>query len=440
MSLPNLKPSTSLANPLRILIVGAGVCGPALAYFLQSSDPRHSITIIERSSALRMAGQQIDIKAQGLPVLKKMGLMDTIKKHLVAETGLDMVDTTGKTVAHFGIVDAAKGTVGLTSEYEIMRGDLVQVLYEASLAQRAKAKELGKEGGLTYEFGKTVTDFKQDNDGVDIIFSDGLKKRYDLVVAADGQMSRTRRHAFGQVASDEAMRSLGVHAAYYSLPRVDGEGGLAKCYNAPGRKCIVTRTGDRPMTQVYLFNMNAADTERLKKMEKEPVEKQKEVWAEAFKDVGWQADRFLSGLNTCDDFYAHELAQVKMKPVYKGRVALLGDAGYCPTPFTGLGTTLSITGAYLLAGELARHGNDVPRALEAYDKVARPLIDECQHLPSALVGAFLPSSRLGVWMFRNTMWAFSTFKINEMMHRVFPEDTGKAGWKVPDYPELNLLS
>ncbi|KAF2813771.1 FAD/NAD(P)-binding domain-containing protein [Mytilinidion resinicola] len=440
MSLPALRPSSSLANPLNILVIGAGVAGPALAYFLQSADPRHTITIIERSPSLRMAGQQIDLKAEGLPVLRKMGLMDNIKKSLVAETGLAMVDPNGKPIAHFGIVDAAKGTVGLTSEYEIMRGDLVQVLYDASLAQGVKAKELGQAGGLTYEFGKTVMDFKQDNDGVDVTFSDGQEKRYDLVVGADGQTSRTRRQAFGQEASDEAFKSLGIHTAYYSVPRLEGEGGLANLYTAPGRRCILTRMGDRPMTQVYLFNMNATSTERLKKMNKEPIEKQKEVWAETFKDAGWQADRFVSGLDTCDDFYTHEIAQVKMKEVYKGRVALLGDAGYCPSPFTGLGTTLSIVGAYLLAGELARHGNDVPRALQAYDKVARPLIDECQHLPTGLVGMFLPSSRLGVWIFRNSMWALSTFKINEMMHRVFPEDTSKAGWKVPDYPELNLLS
>lgn len=426
--------------PLNVLILGAGICGPTFATLLHSSDHRHNITILERSSSLRMSGQQIDLKAQGIPIMKKMSLLDIIKSHCIVESGLELVDSNGQRLAYFGVNDSVKGDLAMavTSEYEIMRGDLVKLLYEASLNQRAKlAKHQKDEGGLTYRFGMTITDLAQSDDGVDVTFSDGKKRRYDIVVGADGQGSRTRGLTFGQEASDQAFKSLKIHAAFYSIPRVEGEGEIAKAYIAPGRRGMMTRTGDRPVTQVYLYSMT--NTERLKKSKNEPIEKQKGLWAETFTGAGWQSNRFLSELNKCDDFYACEIAQVKTKSLYKGRVALLGDAGYSPSVVTGMGTTASLIGSYVLAGELARQGNDVGAALKAYERVVRPYILECQKIPSGL-GIFWPSSRLGVWILRNTLWAISALKIDQVIQQVLPKSKNTGGWTVPEYPELNLKS
>ncbi|KAI1384844.1 FAD/NAD(P)-binding domain-containing protein [Hypoxylon trugodes] len=417
--------------PLNVLIVGAGVAGPALAIFLQGSNPSYNITVLERAPSLRTAGQQIDFKNQAVDVMKKMGILEAVKSLCVHEIGSEIVDSNGKGVASFGITPAGQQGRGLTSEYEIMRGDLVNLLYETSLKQNEKVKQLGKEGGLVYEFGKSLEDLAQDDNGVDVTFSDGQKRRYDIVVAADGYGSRTRRLAFGQEANDEAFKSTGVHAAYYSIPRIEGEGGVAKIYNAHGRRLIVLRPSDRPVTQVLLFTM--AEEEKLKKCYKESVEKQKEAFAEIFKDAGWQSDRLLKGLKTCTDLYVNELAQIKMKQLHTGRVVLLGDAGYCPTPFTGMGTLGCFVGAYVLAGELARHGNNVSKAFSAYNETIKTPVEELQKLPS-LLGVFLPSSRVGVWILRNLMWAASKFE--PLIPRSQGEDPKR--WKLPEYPELNL--
>ncbi|KAI1213541.1 FAD/NAD(P)-binding domain-containing protein [Annulohypoxylon truncatum] len=426
---------SSVGMPLNVLIVGAGVAGPALAILLQKSDPNNKITVVERSPSLRVAGQQIDLKAQGVEILRKMGLLDTMKSHCVNETGVEILDSNGKQQAFFGINPSGQRRLTLTAEYEIMRGDAVKVLYEASLKQNAGLKEeRGKEGELTYEFDKTITDLTQHGDGVDVTFSDGQKKRFDLVVAADGQGSRTRRLAFGQEVSDAAFKPLGVHAAYYSIPRSEGEGELARAYSAPGRRLVVTRTSGRPMTQVLLFTMG--DGEKLRKSYKESVEKQKEAFAETYRGAGWEVDRLLSGMATCTDFYAHEVGQVRMDRWYKGRVALLGDAGYCPSPFTGMGTTGCLIGAYVLAGELARRNNDVPQALKAYEEIARPPINECQALPTESLGTFFPSSRLGIWVLRKFLWVVS--KVEPITYK--PQTEENQGWKVPEYPELNLKS
>lgn len=370
-----------------------------------------------------------------------MGLLDTVKARGVAETGMDVVDGNGKSVAHFGVNNATTGErVALTNEYEIMRGDLVSVFYEESLKQRASyEKEGGKEGGLRYEFGKTITELTKGDDGVDVTFSDGQKSRFDLVVGADGQHSRTRRLAFGQEGGDQVFKPLGVHTAYYTIPRVEGEGGLAKIYMATGSRAVMTRNGDRPMTQVYFFVTKESD--RLKKTHKEPIEKQKEVWADIFKDAGWQSDRFVSGLNVCNDFYAHEVAQVKIKKLYSGRVVLLGDAGYCPTPFTGMGTTASLIGAYVLAGELAKHGNDVGMGLKAYEDTMWRPIEECQRLSMGSQISF-PSSQLGVWLARTAFRAVSSLRIDRIMKvvRAFLPEGKHDEWKIPEYPELNLVS
>ncbi|XXG96151.1 hypothetical protein Hte_002430 [Hypoxylon texense] len=421
--------------PLNVLIVGAGVCGPALAMLLQGSNPSHNITVVERFPSLREAGQQIDVKNQGVDVLRKMSLLDTVKAHCVNETGLEIVDSNGKPLAQFGINPAGERRITLTSEYEIMRGDLVNVLYKASLEQYEKlTRTLRKGGGLDYQFGKAITELSQDDDGVDVTFSDGQQKRYDLVVAADGQSSKTRRLAFGQGVSDAAWKSLGVQAAYFSIPRIEGEGGLARSFNALGRRLIITRTSDRPVTQVLWFTMG--DGEKLKKSYKESIEKQKEAFADAFSNAGWQDDRFMSGVKSSDDFYAHEIGQIKMKQLSKGRVVLLGDAGYCPSPFTGMGATGCLVGAYVLAGELARHGNDVAGALKSYEDVVRPPIAECQQLPGFNLGAFFPSSRLGIWILRNVMWAVS--KVDFAFGWLQSDNVGR--WVLPEYPELNLSS
>jgi 2-polyprenyl-6-methoxyphenol hydroxylase-like FAD-dependent oxidoreductase len=424
--------------PLNVLVVGAGVCGPAFASLLQGSDARHNITVVERSSSLRVAGQQIDLKAQGTPIVKKMGLLDDVKRYCVAETGLEIVDPKGKAVASFGVNSSAG--FGLTVEIEIMRGDLVRVLHDASLKQRAKiAAEGGREGGLKYEFGKTVKELSQDSgDGVDVTFSDGEHRRFDLVVAADGQGSRTRRLAFGDEANSEAIKSLGIHVAYYSIPRGDGDGGLAKAFFAPGSRAVMLRNGDRPQTQVYLYT--SRNPERLKTLYKEPVAAQKAYFADTFRDAGWESERLVAGMAATDDFYAHELAQIKMqRGLVEGRVVLVGDAGYCPTPFTGMGTTAALIGAWVLAGELARRPNDVGAALQAYNDVMRAPVDECQVLPASMTKG-LPSSSFGVWLIRTSLWAMSTFKIEQLLHKIWPEREGpkKGSWPVPEYPELKL--
>ena len=440
----NFSQGLKATRPLNILIVGAGVCGPAFATLLQRSHAQYNITIVEQAPSLRLGGQQLDLKVHGYPIVKKMGLLEAVKSRCVGETGAEMVNSKGDVIAQFGVNDAeADGSTFLTQEYEIMRGDLVEVFYEASIAQRAKLDGAGKQGGLAYEFGKTITELTQDGEngenGVGVTFSDGQKKRYDLVVGADGQGSRTRRLLLGQQASDEAFHSLDIHAAFYSIPRQEGEGSVAKLYLGTGGRGLVTRTGDNlSVTQVYLFAMGKEHSQMLKQASKESPETRKRLWMDLFRDAGWQSERLTKGAATTDDFHAWELAQIRLKQLYSGRVALLGDAGYCPTVFTGMGTTASLVGSWVLAGELARHGDDISGALRAYDEVMRSPIDDWQQMLATVSNVRVPSSRLGVWLLDNAIWAFSSLGSKLGLGRLSPRGPREkeGAWRLPEYPEL----
>lgn len=423
---------------LNVLIVGAGVCGPAFAMLLQRSNPKHKITILERSPTLRMGGQQIDLKNQAPHILRQMGLLDELKSKCVDETGLEMVDSKDKTIAQFGVAPAGQRRLTLTSEHEIMRGDMVQVLYDASIKQNQtfKSKSGDSDAGLRYVFDQTIIALDQhENDDVDVTFSNGETKRYDLVVGADGQWSHTRRLAFGKETSRAAFKSLGIHAAYFSLPKTENETTLAKAHLAPGRRMVVTRTSGRPVTGALLFTMQKS--EKLSGCYKESIDKQKEAFAEAFRDIDWQADRLTRGLKSSSDFYAHELGQIKIKELSTGRVVLLGDSGYCPSPFTGLGTNLCLVGSYILAGELARHGsNNVSAALRSYGERMQPFIDECQNISPRTLSLFFPSSRLGIWVIHYLAWAVA--RLSQRFWQGQEELTDHHAERLPKYPELNL--
>lgn len=307
---------------------------------------------------------------------------------------------------------------------------MIQVLhgaYQYSQGHGANSEPGSNGKGVTYVFNQTITSLDQRTEGVNVTFADGSNKDYDLVVAADGQGSRTRQLAFGQEVSDASFKSLGIHSAYFSIPRIKGEGSRAKGHLAPGRRMILIRTSDRPVTGVLLFTT----IESLKGCYQESLEHQKGAFATAFKDVDWQADRLVSGMNASEDFYAHEHGQIKMDKLSAGRVVLLGDAGYCPSPFTGLGTNLCLVGAYVLAGELA-HQDTVAGALKSYEEKMRPFINECQQLPS--LGMFFPSSPLGIWSMQRLIWAVSKIMV------IFPQSQREdTHWeRLPKYPGLNL--
>ncbi|KAG5952003.1 hypothetical protein E4U53_001817 [Claviceps sorghi] len=411
-------------KPLRVLISGAGVAGPALAFWL--SRLGHACTVVERCGHLRASGQQIDIREQGIDAVQRMGLLDDVRGIAVDEAGIRFVDASDKTFAAFGRVESGPGQMqkkqAFSSELEIMRGDLCRLLY-------------GKTRHTTeYVFGKYVTGFEDGHDGVRVTLSDGDTATYDVLVAADGQGSRIRRMLLrDEDPSVDASRNLGAYISYFTIPRRPGDVNMATVYVATGQRVLLTRFHSETEGQGYL--MTTAHAGRIDDVLRRDVAAQKALFADLFRDAGWQADRLVQAMRESDDFYAHAVTQVRSGIWSKGRVVLLGDAGYAPTPLTGMGTSLALIGAHILAGEMARRPDDPARAFAAYEAVFRPFVEKTQQIPPGLPGLLYPRTAWGVKIIQFLLWLFATLRLDKLMRMSIFE---KKEWQIPSYPELRL--
>ncbi|KAI2777527.1 FAD/NAD(P)-binding domain-containing protein [Daldinia loculata] len=404
--------------PLKILICGGGIAGPALAFWL--SRRGHHVEVVERFPALRATGAQIDLRAQGIEVAKRMGLLEAIRNIRVDEAGVSFVDSQGRVKGTVMANTSGKGAQSLTSEYELMRGDVVRLLYDTT------------KDNVKYIFGKTVESFEQDEEQVIAHFSDGSSDTFDLLVGADGQGSRIRR-AILPPDIPEPYRRLGIYIAYWFIPRAEGDTNIRRTYLAPGGRMIFRRTHNSTDTQVYFFLKD--DSPELSSLPRASVEQQKEFWTQRFRDAGWQTDRFLEGMKTTENFYCQEVVQVCTNTWSKGRVVLLGDAAHCASPFSGMGTTGALVGAYVLAGEIDRNPDNLPQAFANYALKLRPFVDEIQHIKPALIRLGMPDSWWGIMIIHFIAGLLCFFRIPELIARFSKEE--KGGWELPDYPELN---
>lgn len=405
--------------PLKVLIVGGGVAGPAVAFWL--SRIGHQVVIVERFPALRASGAQIDLRGQGIEVAKRMGLIDAIRSKLVDEEGMSFIDSNGKAKATILANKSGKGAQLLTSEYEIMRGDLVRIFYEAT-----KDK-------VHYVFGKTVDCFIQDDEKVTAQFSDGTTDTYDLLIGADGQGSRIRKDIL-PAGAPEPYRQLGLHMAYWFIPGDETDSEVASAYLIPGGRMIIKRKHNATESNVLFFLRS--DSEELRSIPKGSVEQQKEFWTQKFRDAGWQTDRFLKAMETTDNWYCQEVVQVNTETWHSGRVVLLGDAAHCPSPLTGMGTTSSLIGAYVLAGEIAQNSEDLHRAFRNYDEKLRPVIQETQHVNLSWLRLAVPDSQWAISIVHLIAGIACFLRIPDLIARFSNDRDG--GWKLPDYPELGI--
>ncbi|KAH3951867.1 hypothetical protein HBH70_080030 [Parastagonospora nodorum] len=415
---------------LKVLIVGSGIAGPALAYWLHTLLPTAHVTILERAPELRLGGQAVDIRSAALPIVEKMGLLHKVKNKTTTEVGMEFVYADGKSKATFPATGNDEQQ-SMTSEYEILRGDMAKILYDATVDMP----------NVEYMFDETVATIEQKTDGkVDITFANQLQSAsYDLVVGADGMMSRTRRSVFGHGPNnDDYLNRLGQYGAFFKIPRTGEDTDYAQWWNASRGRLILKRPDQYGTTRVYaaITDSNLSRFDEIDKLLKNrSVQEQKEWLAREFEGAGWMSERIVKGMMECDDFYMQQIAQVKMPEWSKGHVALLGDAAYCPSPISGLGAGSGIVGAYVLAGEVSKSPEDIPAALKRYEARTRAFVDQVQKLIPGAPQCANPQTDWGIKLFNKTMGFISHPVIRKFGGLIgkFVPAFGGTKWDVPDY-------
>lgn len=402
---------------LEILISGAGIAGSCLAYWLR----RHGFTvmIIERAPAPREGGQTVDLRGAGRTVIERMGLMDRVREDTVSQRGLAWIDEHGRHRAEMPV--EAFGGRGIISADEILRGDLASILHQAAGA------------GVDQLFDDTVTALDERPDGIHVTFETAAPRRFDVVVGADGLHSIIRRLGFGPEA--DYVHPIGLLTSWFTVPAEVDLGNWYLMHNAVGGKVASLRPGRLPHEQKAGLSIRTDET-----FDHGDVAAQLALLARQFAGVGWEADRLVAAAATAADFTLESIGQVRMDRWSRGRTVLIGDAGYSPTPLTGLGTSLALVGAYVLAGELDAARRRSPgggtealsAAFDAYERRLRPYVTQAQQLPPSGVAGYAPKSRLGIAALHWSMRSAQKWPQRPMMEKIFSR---ADAIDLPDYAE-----
>jgi 2-polyprenyl-6-methoxyphenol hydroxylase-like FAD-dependent oxidoreductase len=353
------------------LISGASIAGLTMAYWLNRYG--YSVTVVEISPGLRKGGAAIDVRGDALDIAERMGILDKIKAKKIT-TAVTFVDAQNKTIA------AIKnfGEDALHQDIELHRDHLIEIIYEAANTD------------IEYLFNDRIKTINQDDDNISVSFEKEQDRNFDLVFGADGVHSSVRKLVFGE-------EHLFNHffGAYFAILKPDdslGKTNDGRVYNLPGKMAATSDTGNsmllfRSPKLTYDYRNDA---------------QQKEILTKNFEGCGWKIPGILNAMINSANLYFDELAQIKMSSWTKGRVALIGDAAHSSGFPTGIGTSLAMQGATLLADELMASNGDHNLAFLKYNMAFHPLVETIQATIVNGLDFLVPETEEGIKL-RNEM-------------------------------------
>ncbi|MEU4562725.1 FAD-dependent monooxygenase [Actinoplanes sp. NPDC023936] len=340
-------------------MTGASIAGPALAHWLHRRGAE--VTVVERAPALRPGGQAVDARGVAKDVIRRMGLDEAVRAARTDTAGAYTVDADGKVLETYRADDDSGD--GYIADIEILRGDLSQVLYDDTRDH------------VEYLFGDRIAELTQDADGVDVIFAGGDRRRFDLVIGADGLHSALRAMVFGP--HERFVRHLGIVLAFYTVPNEFGlERWLIDYQDQESGRSAGLRPLPDATRAMAMLSFPSPDFG----IDHRDVDAQKRLLRERMAGLGWQTPRILAHLDDTPDFYLDQVAQVVMDRWSSGRVGLIGDAAFSSSPMSGQGTGLALVGAYLLAGELAAAGWEPAAGFAGYERRMRSFVEANQEI------------------------------------------------------------
>ncbi|MFB6721647.1 FAD-dependent oxidoreductase [Kribbella sp. NPDC056345] len=340
-----------------VLISGASIAGPTLAYWLDRYG--FDVTVVERSDALRGGGYGIDIRGTARDVVDRMGLLPVLRKAHLDTQRLSFVEPDGAPIASIRPERMTGGEEGL--DLEVRRGDLADALY-GSIRDR-----------VDFRFADSIARLDDRGDRVDVVFASGVERSFDLVIGADGLHSNTRALVFGP--EEDYHRYIGYVFAGFTLPNDFGLSHEGVIWNAPDRCAVLYAHEPGEPTYGFLtFGLDEPPYDAFRQ-----PEAQRELVASRFPDQGWEVPRLVEAMRTADDLFFDVVSQIHMPGWSQGRVALVGDAAFATSFMSGQGSSVALVGAYVLAGELATH-EDHTEAFQAYEQRVRGFVEQNQAL------------------------------------------------------------
>ncbi|MER7106446.1 FAD-dependent monooxygenase [Streptomyces sp. NPDC000229] len=358
-----------------ILISGAGIAGSALAYLLRRRG--FAPTVAERAPGLRAGGQAVDVRGVALDVIDRIGVLEQARELRTRIRGMSVLDAEGTEIDRSTEFALSSGRLD-SDDIEVLREDLGRLLYDRA----------GRD--IEYVFGDSVTALTEDADGVSVDFAHAPSRRFELVVGADGLHSTVRRLAFGP--EEDFARHLGSYLSVFSADNFldldnwqvwmrDGEAGFG----------IMPVRDNRELRIAFGFESAPLDGGA----------DLRSLVVERLAALRWESDRLVKAAQRAPDFYCDAMAQIHMDRWSRGRSVLLGDAGYCPSPLSGQGTSLALVGAYVLADVLAGAAGDHEAAFGAYESRMRPFVTANQALATENPGG--PASEESVTRAKNAI-------------------------------------
>ncbi|MFJ8646115.1 FAD-dependent monooxygenase [Streptomyces sp. NPDC093546] len=344
-----------------VLISGGGIAGAALALLLRRRG--FAPVVVERAPGVRAGGQAVDIRGVALEVMDRMGLLTEARRMRTRMRGMSMLDADGTEVERTTEYALSSGRLD-GDDIEILREDLVRLLHTHTHEE------------VEYVFGDSIVSLEEHEAGVRVGFAHGPARDVDLVVGADGQHSAVRRLAFGP--AEDHTHHLGSYLSVFSAENFldldnwqvwlrDGDAGFG----------IMPVRDNRELRIAFGFESAPLDGDH------RDTEWLRRLVVDRLSALRWESDRLTKAALEAPDFYCDALAQIRMDRWSHGRVVLLGDAGYCASPFSGQGTSLALVGAYVLADALAGRaapGDDHRTAFARYESAMRPFVEANQAL------------------------------------------------------------
>lgn len=353
-----------MSKDIKILVIGAGIAGPAVCYWLKRFG--FSSSLIEKYTSIRKGGQPLDVRGIATHLAREMGIYEQISQKRTRIKSGRFLDASGKVLHE---EHGEKFGFRQDDEVEILRGDLVEILM-STIAD------------IPCYFNRSIQSIQQNNDHVTVHFKEGKVEHYDLVIGADGIHSTIRSMVFDE--NEYQLIHLDAYLSTFTIPNYLNLKHIELACEA-NRKWLSINSDNDPAIARAGFMFHSQHKMKDIRDERE----QKQFLCDTFRDFGWEAQNILNRMSESDDFYFDAITQVKMNSWTKGRIALVGDAAYCASPLSGQGNNLAFVGAYILAGELKAAKGNYMQAFTRYNTLLRPFVDANQEFGSWASKSFL---------------------------------------------------